>query len=94
VTDDDSSLKVPVFVVDDPELPAGECRVEGTLDQARDAAARTDKRKADEERRLAEPIAVVGDDDGDDGEAGERAEEEGPSAKRARVDDDEIVLLD
>ena len=90
VTDDDSSLKVPLFVVDDPELPAGECRVEGTLDQARDAAARVDKRKADEERRLAEPIAVVAEEE----EEEEEKEAEGgqaPPSKKAKVDD--IVVL-
>jgi len=74
--------------VDDPELPAGECRVEGTLDQARDAAARVDKRKAYEERRLAEPIAVVAEEEEEEKEAeGGQA----PPSKKAKVDD--IVVL-
>ena len=97
VTDDDSSLKVPVFVVDDPALGAGQCTVEGTLDQARRAASRADKRKEEEEQRLAEPIAVheaVEDDDGvvvDGAEPGERA-----GAKRRKVGDgsDSIVVLE
>jgi ubiquitin-like 1-activating enzyme E1 B len=94
ITDDDSSLKVPVFVVDDQALGPGECRVEGTLDQAREAASRADKRKAEEEQRLAEPISVdgAGEDDGVLGpgaEPGERA-----SAKRQRVEGNGIVLLD
>ena len=97
VTDDDSSLKVPVFVVDDPTLGAGECRVQGTLDQARQAASRADKRKADEEKRLAEPIEV--DDGGEGGGGGDGAGVGGssePEGKRQKISggDDEIVLLD
>ena len=88
---------VPVFVVDDPALGAGQCTVEGTLDQARRAASRADKRKEEEEQRLAEPIAVheaVEDDDGvvvDGAEPGERA-----GAKRRKVGDgsDSIVVLE
>lgn len=90
VTDDDSSLKVPVFVVDDPLLAAGECRVAGTLDQARDNAARMDKRKADEEKRLAEPITVVDDDLVADGADGEGVS---GSTKRRKVhpDDGDVI---
>jgi ubiquitin-like 1-activating enzyme E1 B len=91
VTDDDSSLKVPVFVVDDPSLGAGECRVEGTLDQARRAASRADKRKAEEEQRLAEPITV--DETAETAETA-GADGERPAAKRQRVDGADIVLLD
>jgi hypothetical protein len=62
--------------------------VEGTLDQARRAASRADKRKAEEEQRLAEPITVdeTAETAGADGER--------PAAKRQRVDGADIVLLD
>jgi ubiquitin-like 1-activating enzyme E1 B len=87
VTDDDSNLKVPVFVVDDPEMEAGAFRVEGTLERAKEIAAREERRHAAEKKRMAEPIDI-GLDEGDEASNSDRAK------KKAKVEDDGVILLD
>ena len=88
VTDEGSSLKVPVMVshCDGPML------LDGSLDQARKSAARDEAKKAEEERKQKEEVRLDDDDDVIE-ERQASPVEEGPSLKRKREDDEEEVIL-
>lgn len=86
ITDEGSSLRVPVLVSHNEAIQG--FQIDGTLDQARQSAARVEKKKEEEDRRQNEPIDLHEDEIIFD-------VVKGPSeslGKRKR--EDEVVLVD